>query len=157
MNRVTAKLSTYRQAPRKVRLLADLIRGQKTDVALKQLMVSTKRASDPVTKLLQSAIANAREQKMDLESLVVSEARVDKGKIMYRRRARARGRAMPIRKRTSHVFIALSGTEALVEKKAPVKKVAAKKAVAKKAPAKKVAAKKAPAAKKTTKTKVEKK
>jgi len=104
---VTAKLNTYRQSPRKVRLVADAIRGQKVDQALNTLTFLVKRASHPLKKLLESAIANAKNRDLDSANLVVKEIKVDAGQILYRRLPMSRGRAFSMRKRTSHISIVL--------------------------------------------------
>ena len=158
MAQVKAKLNNYRQSPRKVRLVANFVKGRNVNDAIAQLTLLPKRASGPVAKLVSSAIANAKQAGYKEEELTVLNLTVEKGSIMYRRRARARGRAMPIRKRTSHLEITLQAPDK------EVKKPAAKKAVAKKAPAKKpvakktaTAPKKAPAKKAAPKTKTAKK
>lgn len=108
MTLVTAQLNNYRQSPRKVRLVADVIRGKKASVALDHLTFTTKRASLALITLLKSAIANATNNHgFAIDSLVVKEVRVDEGVIMYRRMPRARGSAFPIRKRTSKVKVVL--------------------------------------------------
>lgn len=108
MDTATATLKTYRQSPRKVRLVADSIRGKKVQDALTILQFADKRAAGPILKLLKSAIANAKDTGVEEEGLKVSKVTVDGGAIMYRRRARARGSAAPIRKRTSHITLELS-------------------------------------------------
>ncbi|MBU0723170.1 50S ribosomal protein L22 [Patescibacteria group bacterium] len=113
-----AQLNKYRQSPRKVRLVADVIRGKKVKDALQALSVLRKRAALPIKKLLQSAIANAiHNDKANKEELMVSEIRVDEGATLKRSRARARGRAFPIRKRTSRVMISLTEKEATTQSK----------------------------------------
>jgi large subunit ribosomal protein L22 len=107
MSQITATLSQYRQSPRKVRLLADLVRGKGVSDALTTLKFTTKRASHPIYKLISSAVANAKAQSIDIDTLVVSSIEVNDGAIMYRRQPAARGSAHPIRKRTSHVTVAL--------------------------------------------------
>ena len=103
-----ARLSNYRQSPRKVRLLADLVRGRKVSEALSILDFTTKRAALPMKKLIASAQANAvNNDGADKENLVIVEIRVDEGFTLKRHRPRARGRAFPIRKRTSHVYVHL--------------------------------------------------
>ena len=105
-----AHLRGLRVSPRKVRLLIGLIRGLSAKEARLQLQFSSKEAARPVMKLLDSAIANARHNHaMDEKTLVVREAIVDGGSILYRWSPRAFGRATPIRKRTSHVTITLEG------------------------------------------------
>jgi large subunit ribosomal protein L22 len=105
---ITARLKNYRTAPRKMRLVADAIRGKKIDAAFVQLDLITKRATSPLTKLLQSAVANAKNLGVDLNNLIVREIRVDGGIVLKRSMPRARGSAYPIRKRTSHVIITLA-------------------------------------------------
>jgi len=108
-----AQLNKYRQSPRKVRLVADVIRGKNTQDALRILSVLRKRAALPIKKLLQSAIANTmhNENNINKTALIVSEIRVDEGATLKRSRPRARGRAFPIRKRTSRVMINVSEKE----------------------------------------------
>ena len=103
-----ATLSTYRQSPRKVRLVVDAIRGKKVENALTILRFADKRAALPIQKLVESALANAKNKGMNEEGLIVSKIAVDAGAILYRRRARARGSAAPIRKRTSHITVELA-------------------------------------------------
>jgi large subunit ribosomal protein L22 len=104
---ITARLNSYRQSPRKVRLVADAIRGKKIADAFVQLDLITKRATDPLAKLLKSAVANAANLGVDTDNLIVREIRVDGGVTMKRSMPRARGSAYPIRKRTSHVILVL--------------------------------------------------
>jgi len=108
METAIAKLSMYRQSPRKVRLVVDAIRGKKVSEALEILRFADKRAAGPIEKLVNSALANAKDKGIKEEGLVVSKITVDGGSILYRRRARARGNANPIRKRTSHISLVLS-------------------------------------------------
>jgi large subunit ribosomal protein L22 len=123
MTLVTAQLSDYRQSPRKVRLLADAVRGKKASVALTNLSFVPKRASAAFIKLLQSAIANAKNNHdLALETLFVKEVSVNGGAILYRRMPRARGSAAPIRKRTSHVKIVLESRTEESKKKSKSKK-----------------------------------
>ena len=101
-------LKNYRQSPRKVRLVADIVRGKKVDVALRDLMFATKRASDPLTKLLKSAISNAKQNfNVSEDNLFVKSIQVDKGIVLKRIMPRARGTAARINKRSSHVSIIL--------------------------------------------------
>ena len=122
---VTAELKNYRQSPRKVRLVADAIRGKKIDDAMTTLTFMTKRAALPVQKLLQSAVANASHNfNLKSEDLFIKEITVDGGSILKRWRARARGRAFPIHKHTSHVRIVLAekfNKATKAEKEAPKK------------------------------------
>ena len=106
-----AQLSDYRQSPRKVRLVANDLRGKKVSDALVKLDVLAKRSATPLAKLIRSAVANARTLSLDTDTLTVKEIRVDEGKILYRRRPASRGRAHPIRKRTSHILVTLEAEE----------------------------------------------
>ncbi len=101
----------YRQSPRKVRLVAGAVRGKAVSDALLVLDFLNKRASDPVKKLMNSAIANAKSLGVDAGNLFVKKITVDEGAILYRRRFRARGRTMPIRKRTSRISLILAERE----------------------------------------------
>ena len=104
-----AVLRTVRIAPRKVRLVVDLIRGKQVGEAVAILKLTPKAASPVVEKLLNSAMANAEHNyEMDINNLVVSQVFVDEGPTMKRFRPRAQGRASQINKRTSHITIILS-------------------------------------------------
>lgn len=107
----TAVLRYTRIAPRKMRLVAHMIKNTPVNEAEAQLIVHTRRPSDPLLKLLRSAIANAKEQKLDVSKLIVKEIRVDKGPMLKRWMPRAQGRATPIHKFTSHVYITLQEGE----------------------------------------------
>jgi large subunit ribosomal protein L22 len=96
-----------RIAPRKARLVADLIRGRSVDDAMVQLEMSKKRAAWYIKAVLQSAIANAEEQEATVQNLFISESRVDEGPTIKRFQPKDRGRAHPINKRTSHIHIAV--------------------------------------------------
>lgn len=108
MTQISAKLNNYRQSPRKVRLVADALRGKKAVDAIVTLSFMPKRASKPLQKLLSSAVQNGKNIGLPTENLVVKELTVDNGPILYRRQPRSRGMANPIRKRTSHVKVILS-------------------------------------------------
>ncbi len=96
-----------RIAPRKARLVAELIRGMAVDDAMTALEFSKKRAAWYYKAVLKSAIANAEEGDADVSSLFVSESRVDEGPTIKRFQPKDRGRAHPIMKRTSHLHVAL--------------------------------------------------
>lgn len=124
---ITAKLNDYRQSPRKVRLVAGLIRGKKVEEAIDILMVTIKRASDPVMALIKSGIANAKNNfNLAVGDLFVKSLSVDNGAILYRRMPRARGMAYTIRKRVSHLTLILGVKEDEI-KKLPAKKTVNKK------------------------------
>ena len=103
-----AYLATHRFAriaPRKARLVADLIRGMRIDKAMTELEFSKKRAAWYFKAVLKSAIANAEEGDADVQSLFITESRVDEGPTIKRWQPKDRGRAHPINKRTSHLHI----------------------------------------------------
>ena len=104
-----AYVGNVRIAPRKVRLVIDLIRGKQVGEAIAILRHTPKAASPVVEKLLKSAMANAEHNyEMDVNNLVVSETYVNEGPTLKRFRPRAMGRASAINKRTSHITIVLS-------------------------------------------------
>ena len=177
-----AQARYVRVTPMKARRVIDLIRGMQADEAQAVLRFAPQAASEPVGKVLASAIANATNNyAMDARGLVISEAFVDEGPTMKRIRPRAQGRAFRIRKRSSHITVIVSDGIAMAPKARPAAKAksapkadpkpdskpevteavaeqsaSATKAPATKAPAKKAPAKKAPAkkaaAKKSTTT-----
>lgn len=109
-----ATLKNYRQAPRKVRLLADLVRGRTVADALVQLSAADKKAAEPMEKLIKSAVANAKQQGVagDANQLVIDTITVDKGLTLHRAMPRAFSRATPVRKMTSHVHVRLAEPQA---------------------------------------------
>jgi len=105
---VRARLRFVRVAPRKARLVADLIRGKGSEEALNILTFTKKAAAKILVKLLKSAIANATQKKtIDIDRLYIKKIMVDQGPTMKRYQPRALGRATMIRKRTSHITIVL--------------------------------------------------
>ncbi len=120
METSTAKLSNYRQAPRKVRIVADLIRGKGAQHAINLLSVLPKRAGEPMKKLVESAVANAKD--VSAVDLYISSIQVNEGNVFKRMMPRARGRGAQILKRTSHITLALSKKVAKKEKAAPAAK-----------------------------------
>lgn len=104
-----AVAKSVRIAPRKVRLVIDLIRGKSAGEAIAILRHTQRAASPVVEKVLHSAIANAEHNyEMDTDNLVVSEAFVNEGATLKRIRPRAQGSASRINKRTSHVTLVLT-------------------------------------------------
>ena len=104
-----AKARYVRITPRKARRVVDLIRGMPADQAQATLAFAPQSASDPVGKVLASAIANAgQHSQVDASSLVVSRAWVDEGPTLRRFRHRAQGRGYRILKRTSHITVIVS-------------------------------------------------
>jgi large subunit ribosomal protein L22 len=131
-----------RISPNKARRVVNLVRGLPAKEALTVLQFAPQAASEPVYKVLASAIANAENnERLDPDALLVSEAFVDEGPTLKRFRPRAQGRAYRIRKRTCHITIAVEA----VQVARPAKKTAAKKAT----PAKQAAPVKAAPAKAT--------
>ena len=111
-----AFLKNYRQSPRKVRLVATLLKGKKVDEAIAELDFLAKSAGLPIKKLLLSAVANAKQMGIEKENLFIKELRVDKGIVMKRMMPAAMGTGHRINKRTSHLSLLLA------EKVIPVKK-----------------------------------
>lgn len=109
MQKAKAVARYVRIAPRKVRLVVDLIRGKEVGEAIAILRHTPKSSSPVLEKLLNSAIANAENNyQMNVNNLVISEAYVDEGPTLKRFRPRAQGRAARINKRTSHITIVLT-------------------------------------------------
>ena len=105
---VKAKARFIRMSPKKVRLVADLVRGLDVDKAEAQLTFTRKAATRPVLKVIRSARANAEHNhKISPETLFIKAIMVDGGPVLSRWTPRAFGRATPIRKRTSHITVVL--------------------------------------------------
>ena len=104
-----ASTTGVRISPRKVRMVVDTVRGKSVSQAMNILAFTRKKAARSVEKLLKSAVANAVENDgvNDVDNLVIERIAVDEGPTLKRFTPRARGRATPIRKRTSHIRIAL--------------------------------------------------
>jgi large subunit ribosomal protein L22 len=106
---VTAKAKYIRMSPRKVRAVADVIRGLNLSEAFDQLQFTQKHAVKPITKLLKSAMANADHNlEIKEDNLYIKAITVGEGPTLKRWKPRARGRATPIRKRTSHIELILA-------------------------------------------------
>lgn len=102
-------LKNYRQSPRKVRLIADLVRGKSVNKSLTILTFTPKRASGAMKKLIASAVSNAKNNfKVDSDKLYIKEITVDDGITLKRIRPVSRGRAHRIRKRTSNIKVELA-------------------------------------------------
>lgn len=120
---VSAKLKYLRIAPRKVRLVADLIRGKSVEESQRILNFTPKRASHPLFKLLKSAIANAKNNfQIEEKNLYISKIFVDEGPKLKRWHPQSRGRAAEIQKKSSHIFIELSEIKKVSKKIKKVKK-----------------------------------
>ena len=108
-NQASAFLRYVRISPRKVQIVCDLIRGKDTGTAMAILMQTPKAASEPLQKLLKSAVANAENNfGMNPDNLVVTEVFATPGPILKRIQPRAQGRAFRINKRTSHVTLSVA-------------------------------------------------
>ncbi|MDA0262062.1 MAG: 50S ribosomal protein L22 [Proteobacteria bacterium] len=111
-NEASAIASTVRISPRKLNLVAGLIRGKNVEQALTDLTFSKRRIAEHVKKVLQSAIANAENNhQLDVDRLFVAEAHVGRAMVMRRFRARARGRVGRIRKPYSNLMIIVRDAE----------------------------------------------
>lgn len=109
---IRAEAKNIRKSPRKVRLVADGLRGQNPILVLEGLKLSNKSASLPLSKVIKSAVANATNNlKLDGTKLIIKEILVNEGPVLKRYEARSRGMAHPILKRTSHIKIVLEGKE----------------------------------------------
>jgi large subunit ribosomal protein L22 len=107
-----AILRKFRQSPRKVRMVADMIRGRKVDEALSILKFQPRKAARMLSKVLTSAIANATEnEKADADQLVVKAVAIDPGPVEKRWLARSMGRANRLNRRTSHVTVTVDTQE----------------------------------------------
>jgi len=107
-----AILKKFQQSPRKVRMVADMIRGRKVEDALSILRFQPRKAAKMLSKVLTSAIANATEnEKADADKLVVSAVAIDPGPVEKRWLARSMGRANRINRRTSHVTVVVEAQE----------------------------------------------
>lgn len=107
---IGAKLRNYPSSPRKMRYVADMIRGMNVEQALIQLKLSTKWAAVPLRKLLLSAISNWQErtgQRLDYNDVYIKSITVDSGRMLKRVQPAPQGRAYRIRKRSNHVTIIL--------------------------------------------------
>ena len=108
MKTQTAQLRYLRITPRKVRLIANTLKGLPVEEAEAQLLVRTQRARLPLLKLLRSAIANAKQnQKLSRETLFVKNVLVNEGPMLKRGLPRAQGRMTPIHKKMSHITLVL--------------------------------------------------
>jgi large subunit ribosomal protein L22 len=109
---VKAHARHIRQSPYKVRRVLDLIRGMPVEDARVTLQFTNRRAAEAVAKVLNSAVANAEHNNaLDVETLYVAEAYAGEGPTLKRFRARARGRAGRIDKRTSHIVVGVAERE----------------------------------------------
>ncbi|MFZ3054437.1 MAG: 50S ribosomal protein L22 [Minisyncoccales bacterium] len=126
------KLKHLHIAPRKARLVADLVRGKKAEEAQTILSFAVKKASDPILKLLNSALANAKSTKnVPASDLFISKITIDEGPAGKRVLPKSRGRGEIIKKKTSHVTLVLDVKREELEKKTKKEKRIAKTAAEK--------------------------
>ena len=118
-----AFLKNYRQSPRKVRLVASLVKGKYVPDAIAELDFLIKRSSFPIKKLLLSAVANAKQMGKEVEDLLIKELRVDKGIVMKRMMPAAMGSGHRINKRTSHITLLLAEKIVPAKKEKKIKKI----------------------------------
>ena len=119
---ITASLKNYRISPRKVRVVADMVRGK--GVAEAKLIVSAavKKAKHPIGDLIDSAIANAKNNfGIEADNLFIKEIRVDGGVILKRYMPVSRGSSHPIKKRTSHIKVTLAPKDVSKSKEVKIK------------------------------------
>ncbi|WP_294178365.1 50S ribosomal protein L22 [uncultured Schumannella sp.] len=127
-----ARVKHIRVTPMKARRMVDLIRGKQAQEALAILKFAPQSASEPIYKLVASAMANARVKAdasntfLDEQDLVIAKAYVDEGTTLKRFRPRAQGRAFKILKRTSHITVVLATPDELVSNAAPTQKAGKK-------------------------------
>ena len=118
-----AKLKNIRVTPQKARRVIDMVRGKQVEEALAILKFAPQAASEPIFKLVASAVANARVKaekenlRFNEDELVVARAFVDEGATLKRFRPRAQGRAFRINKRTSHITVILQTADAVAASK----------------------------------------
>lgn len=103
-----ASLTNHNQAPRKVRLVTDLVKGKTVPAALAALSFLPRRAAEPIKKLIASAAANAKDKGQNPDVLKVKNITVDSAGMMVKFMPRAHGRAAPIRKKKSQIHVELS-------------------------------------------------
>lgn len=120
--KIKASAKQIKMSPSKLRLVADLVRGLEVNKALEVLNFNQKLAAKPITKLLNSAIANAEHNyNLKQDNLKIAEIKIDEGVTMKRWMPRAHGRATTIRKRSSHINLSLeqivAGTEKIEARK----------------------------------------
>ncbi len=103
-----ASLTSHNQPPRKVRLVTDLVKGKKVEDALAALSFLPKRAAAPIKKLIESAVANAKNKGEDVTKLKVKNITVDSAGMLVKYMPRAMGRGAPIRRRKSQISVELA-------------------------------------------------
>ena len=105
---VKASIKNFRSTPRKARLIADFVRGKDVSVALAELKFVNKKAAKGFMDLIKSAVANAENNfSLDSKDLFIKSVQVDEGKALKRHRAGSNGRALPFKRRLSHINLTL--------------------------------------------------
>lgn len=123
---VNANLKFIRMSPRKMRVVADAVRGMTVEEALAQLKFINKRAAKSIEKVINSAVANAEHNfEITLDNLRLKTITVDEGPTLDRWMPRAHGRATPVKKRTSHIKVVLAEIKESVKKEAKKQKIEA--------------------------------
>ncbi|UCF05372.1 MAG: 50S ribosomal protein L22 [bacterium] len=115
-----ARARHIRMSPRKVRIIADLVRGKSVEDAIEILKFSSKAAARPIEKVIVSAMHNLAEKydhPIEPTNMGIRDIFIDEGRIMYRIRPRAQGRAYRIRKRSSHITVVVTHAGEIEEKK----------------------------------------
>jgi large subunit ribosomal protein L22 len=106
---IKSSIKNFRSTPRKARLIADFVRGKNAKKAIVELSFLNKKASDGFVKLINSALANASNNfSMNTDSLFIESITVDEGKALKRHRAGSNGRALPFKRRLSHINLILA-------------------------------------------------
>ncbi len=116
MNKAKATLYNLRIAPRKVRLVSDTLKGKSVNESMAQLQLMPWRSVTPISKLLKSAVENAKNRKMDVSKLFIESITVNHGPMLKRSLTKAQGRATPIHKKMSHLSVTLGEKENLVNR-----------------------------------------
>ncbi len=119
---ISATLKSHNQPERKIRLVTELVKGKKVGAALSALEFLPKRGAGPIAKLIQSAVASAKAQGEDVESLVVSSIVVENAGMLKKYMPRAFGRASLIRRRKSRIIVKLAPYSAKATKGKPAKR-----------------------------------
>lgn len=117
MDQAKAKLNSLHIAPRKVRLICNSIKGLPVNTALAHLQLINVRSSKPISKLIKSAVSNAKNKKMNPDKLIIKSIMVGQGPMLKRYLPRARGSATPLHKKFSNIDLILQEAE-----RAPVKR-----------------------------------
>lgn len=116
MNKAKATIYNLRITPRKVRLVSDTLKGKSVNESMAQLQLMPWRSAPSISKLLKSAVENAKNKKMDVAKLFIESITVNQGPMLKRSLPRAQGRATPIQKKMSHLSVTLGEKGALVSR-----------------------------------------